>query len=1099
MKLHRLSMTAFGPFAGTEAVDFDDLAESGLYLIHGPTGGGKTSILDAICFALYAAVPGSRSGSRGTLRSDHAAADAVPQVQLELTVGGRRMRITRSPAFSRPKKRGAGETTVQATVLLQELVDGEWITKGTRLDEVAQVIDDVVGLGLEQFVKVVLLPQGEFAAFLRATPEERRGLLERLFDTSRFTDVEDWFAARRRDSAARVEASRTALRTGLQRVDDVLSDLDPLGPLGAVDRPAPASVADSGPAPENSESAAEVAPDSAPGDGDVALPWSELGVSDIGPQLVATVSRVADLAGVALARAEDAAGGRDRATARLADAKRTSELQARARLAQDTLTAVGELMGQRDANAQTLERARRARELAAHLSGLDHAAAEAARSDERVKSARAEVARVCRALADPDDDTNLPTVRLLAEEVTAAAPALARAGGTLDRARASRSRADEQASLAGQHQSELDHLHQVARQHDERRQILTAQFEALTTAASQLERHRARHAGLRRALKLAESRAEAADRIARLGADEDATRGTAVGDGEEVVRLHRLHIEGMAGELAQGLVDGQDCPVCGSVDHPRPAATTTQVTSDQIEAAEQRAKASRAAHDEVRQELASVRARHDTQTDELATCLDELDRTSDPALEPSVPDAVRDPRGVMVERLQELAGAAGRDAVQAHEAGLARDDAEQQLRALEQSIEQTVASRQEAETALATAAATRDAARTEATTALEELARLVSEHQHECPCADPTLAPAAVTPEQSPAAVSEEALHGIAARHRAATTRLDELVAALQDLTSVHRALTRARDELQTALTEHGFPDTEAARTSSRSDDQMAALERELRGFDRRRETAQAVLAEPEVVAAVGQDEPDLEALTELEHAARESHTVADRTADHYGRAERRLRQLSREIHTALEHLVDHEAQHRTLQDLADCVAGTGPDNELKMRLSAFVLAARLEEVARYANERLGVMSDGRYSLRHSDARAARGARSGLGLRVVDAWTGIERETSTLSGGEAFLASLALALGLGDAVRAEAGGLDLQTLFVDEGFGSLDDESLEHVMGILDDLREGGRSVGIVSHVAELRQRIRCQILVHKTPAGSHLAVRTALADEPAA
>jgi DNA repair protein SbcC/Rad50 len=166
------------------------------------------------------------------------------------------------------------------------------------------------------------------------------------------------------------------------------------------------------------------------------------------------------------------------------------------------------------------------------------------------------------------------------------------------------------------------------------------------------------------------------------------------------------------------------------------------------------------------------------------------------------------------------------------------------------------------------------------------------------------------------------------------------------------------------------------------------------------------------------------------------------------------------------------------------------------MRLSSYLLAARLEEVARLANERLQVMTEGRYSLVYSDALARRGARSGLGLRVVDAWTGVSRETSTLSGGESFMASLALALGLGDAVRAEAGGFDLQTLFVDEGFGTLDDESLEQVMGVLDSLREGGRSVGIVSHVSELRQRIPVQLRVTKSQAGSSIeVVSTAVAE----
>ena len=160
------------------------------------------------------------------------------------------------------------------------------------------------------------------------------------------------------------------------------------------------------------------------------------------------------------------------------------------------------------------------------------------------------------------------------------------------------------------------------------------------------------------------------------------------------------------------------------------------------------------------------------------------------------------------------------------------------------------------------------------------------------------------------------------------------------------------------------------------------------------------------------------------------------------------------------------------MRELADTTSGIGPDNTLRMRLTAYVLAARLETVATLANERLAVMGGGRYLLEHSDERAARGARSGLGLRVLDQWTGRVRDTATLSGGESFMASLALALGLADAVREEAGGLDLGTLFIDEGFGSLDDDSLEQVLTVLDGLREGGRAVGVVSHVADLRTRI---------------------------
>jgi exonuclease SbcC len=215
---------------------------------------------------------------------------------------------------------------------------------------------------------------------------------------------------------------------------------------------------------------------------------------------------------------------------------------------------------------------------------------------------------------------------------------------------------------------------------------------------------------------------------------------------------------------------------------------------------------------------------------------------------------------------------------------------------------------------------------------------------------------------------------------------------------------------------------------------------------------------------------------------ARSAQAVAERTLS----SVTRLRDRITERCTAYVPVLERSAH---LRELADTVGGIGPANTRRMRLSSFVLAARLENVARLANERLAVMGDGRYRLRHSDELAARGARSGLGLEVLDLWTGQSRATSTLSGGEAFMASLALALGLADAVREEAGGFDLQTLFIDEGFGTLDDDSLEQVLAVLDELREGGRAVGVVSHVPELRTRITSQVQVHKTASGSSVVV----------
>ena len=168
---------------------------------------------------------------------------------------------------------------------------------------------------------------------------------------------------------------------------------------------------------------------------------------------------------------------------------------------------------------------------------------------------------------------------------------------------------------------------------------------------------------------------------------------------------------------------------------------------------------------------------------------------------------------------------------------------------------------------------------------------------------------------------------------------------------------------------------------------------------------------------------------------------------------------------------------------LANTVAGRAP-NTHRMTLESFVLAAELEEIVEAANLRLDDMSSGRYRLQHSDALAARGASSGLGLSIMDAHTGLARPAQSLSGGETFLASLALALGLAEVVTARAGGVRLDTLFIDEGFGSLDDDTLELAMRTLDELRQGGRTVGLISHVAAMKEQLPAQLAVEATPQG---------------
>ncbi|MCW2568707.1 MAG: hypothetical protein JWN54_2804, partial [Mycobacterium sp.] len=233
MRLHHLTVTAFGPYRDTQTVDFDALGADGLFLLHGETGAGKTTVLDAVAFALFGVVPGARNQAR-RLRSDHADPSAHPEVQLELTVQGRRIRLVRSPEYSRPKRRGDGVTTQQATASLTWL-DEPGSEGLIRIDEVARTVERLLGMTADQFFQVVLLPQGEFARFLRAETDERQKLLERLFDTRRFADVERWFADRRtasgRDVADRSTrlgqlVARTAQAAGVEQPAEGDADRD---------------------------------------------------------------------------------------------------------------------------------------------------------------------------------------------------------------------------------------------------------------------------------------------------------------------------------------------------------------------------------------------------------------------------------------------------------------------------------------------------------------------------------------------------------------------------------------------------------------------------------------------------------------------------------------------------------------------------------------------------------------------------------------------------------------------------------------------------------------------------------------------------------
>jgi exonuclease SbcC len=880
VRLHRLQATAFGPFAETIDVDFDRLSAAGLFLLSGPTGAGKTSVLDAVCFALYGDVPGDRNAAK-RLRSDLAAPGVRPQVVLEATLSGRRFRITRSPSWERAKKRGDGVTTEQASVVIAERVSGAWVTHSTRLDETGYLVSRLLGMNVAQFTQVAMLPQGRFQAFLRAKSDERHRLLQQLFRTGRFEDVERWLRDRRLDLRRRADAAREVVADLVSRVSETTG----------------------------TEAPAETAPEE----------WARSMRDSAATTCAQTAAEAAEAATVEAAVRADLESARDvhQRHARLAAAAAERiRLEAAAPQHAD---AQGRLDAARRATAvvplhQVAVRARRARSAAGtvvdRLEVVDRAALETA----------------------------------LQESVDGAA-----------RARALQPR--------------VDRLQALRR---EEKALVTRRTRLATAAECALADARTLVASLTEQV----STARVAHDVAREATIQARTRALDV-------REARLH--GMAAEMAGSLAVGGSCPVCGSCNHPHKAATADGAPDESAERGAQKGADDAAATEHLR----DVEVR--TLTAELAAATARVD---------VVPPDIATETG---------------------------------------SVEASLA-------ALDTEAAALDA----------ELAG------H-----DDTL------------------LATYGEQERAARSGLS----ALDGLTAAEAALIDAEQTLTTAVGDAGFDRSDeavAAALDRRTYDDLAGRVAE---HERRLAAVAAILAESGTDDVDETALPDLKALTSTHAQALRGLGDARAKEDAWATRASRLGRLVAELDDAV-------AAWRPLSDdlevvtrLSAFVEGKSADNPLQMRLSAYVLAYRLSQVVAAANERLDRMSDRRYKLEHTGRRGAGETRGGLSLLVRDDWSGEARDPATLSGGETFVVSLALALGLADVVTQEAGGADLDTLFVDEGFGALDADTLDDVMDTLDSLRDGGRVVGVVSHVAEMRDRIPTQLLVTKSRLGSTVAI----------
>ena len=926
MRPLRLTLSAFGPYAAQTTLDLEKLGKGGLYLITGDTGAGKTTLFDAITYALYDhSSSGIREGSM--LRCKYVDDKTPTFVELEFEVHGVRYMVRRNPEYQRPKARGEGMTTEKADATLTYPDDRPPVTKAK---DVTAAVQEIIGLDYNQFSQIVLIAQGQFTKLLNASTEERSRIFRKLFRTQRYAQLQERLQA----EASALNQQRTAQNA---KLDSLLGGLQfsPEDPDAEALRALCAQT----------------------------VPETALALLDA---LTARQAAALEEAGTALQATE----------AQLDTVQQQLGAAAQAqRLAQQLAARQAELVAARPA-------------LDAARAEADRHAGDAAQLD----ALTAQVTQAQSALAAYDALDALCRQQTEAQDAARLAAAQAHKRRTqLDNLNAALAAAETELAALADADTRLLALQNRSAQ-------LTQRGEALAKLEQRL-------ADCQRQAKAAH-KAQENYRAAAAAQDEARARRDA---------LERAFLDAQAGLLAESLVEGAPCPVCGSTHHPaRALLPHTAPTQAQVEAARQAA-----AEADRKAQNASAAAQS-----ALATA-NEAKTSLRRDAETLLPERFTTPEGTVP-----LTFALMTNVLAEENAALqtAQTDCKAQCRQAEADCRRK---------------------------AQLEADRQAKTRQR------PALEQAAAEADRSAAAqnASADALEGQIAERRAALPypRRADAQAALDKLEADRRTLRTGMDTAQRKL-------KQAEQTVAAAEAAVEAL------------TAQQTAAQKELPARSAE-----------ELTAQQTELTAAREA-----LRSREKQLSAQLlpnrKTAAQYRAAAEARQalesrwQWVSALAATAGGTLTSKQ-KIRLEAYIQMNYLDRILRYANTRLMQMTAGQYELERIGAENQR-SQSGLDLGVIDHYNGTRRSVKTLSGGESFKASLALALGLSDEVQSSAGGIRLDTLFLDEGFGSLDEESLELAIRVLSGLTEGDRLVGIISHVGALKDRIDRQVVVHKARTG---------------
>ena len=1093
MRPLKLKISAFGPYAGQMELDMEKLGSAGLYLISGDTGAGKTTIFDAIAFALYGEASG-RSREPAMFRSKYASPDIPTQVELTFSYGGKIYRIRRNPEYLRPSRRGGGVTVQKAeaelTLPQRNLV--------TRVREVNQAVREIIGLDYDQFSQIAMIAQGDFQKLILADTKERQGIFREIFRTGPYQLLQERLkteAGKLRGECEKARSSVSQYIQGMQCEEE--------SPLFAQAEAARAGE----------------------------LPAAE--VQDLFSQLIARdenaqaelekqtreVNRDLEEASALLGQAEELR----KAEIRLARTEEEREaLLGEQSLAERELEAAlaqkpreENLSGQAAALEAELPRYQELEEQKQAAAGAGREKAAAAEKQQEAEKRVRELVRGLEALKAERDSLenagenyqkwsaawenagkqqkNLRELKGQEEEYQGLKKELREAEQETEKLRTSLSaldaRREELRNRAEEQQAAWRALEGAA---EEKARIL-ADIEQAGRDLQILKRLEQEHAEYRKAKKSLEEAREAYRRAAEAA---DAAE-------RRYRHRNRAFLDSQAGILAEALRPGEPCPVCGSLHHPSPAGRPLEAPAEsQVEEAREASKAAQEQAADASREAGrlggTVKAREESLLDQMRAYVDR----------PELEEAGEQIRAA-VRRREEVLQNLKQEQEENQARLLRRTRLDQKLKDSAREEKELEIQRGQQAEQLSAAEGRQKTLEGQILSRETGLKKGLEELQSGCSLEEGRLL------LEKESRKLEEQLAGL--KKQMETER--KKISRKEELSRKIPQWEQARDQAAEEGYSWGQRAARAASMEKAAGEQAERLQSSL-AFQSREQAEEALRKlkeERDRLAAAGErakekKEKADKALSSLEGRRTQLRELLEQGADidreaeqerkknltkkqeELGNAQKILHARITANRSALKNmekksadLTELEERWTWVQALSNTANGSLAGKE-KIMLETYVQMTYFDRIIRRANLRFLVMSGGQYELKRRREASGTRSQSGLELDVIDHYNGTERSVRTLSGGESFQASLSLALGLSDEIQSSAGGIRLDTMFVDEGFGSLDEESLRQAVRALSSLTEGNRLVGIISHVAELKEKIEKQILVKKDRSGGSRA-----------